>query len=242
MFVFIKNNLSNEHKKFTLNHLKNQIIFGSQFMVPLWYLFSIIIITIFFYILSTLFIKHFLFISQLLMILSYVIIYSCSYVFLFNFKDYVRFSILGTLGIFPICISALLIASLNIVEKLQLYRKFSIFYSFLSIYILLKYDLFVILKGSKGIMNNLAAIFFFFGFYLLPLETLNAFIKKIIIIFTSYTQGIYCLHSEMIPFVRRNFDFEGTFTGCIMIYLISYFISFIGIKLFGKTKFRFLFI
>ena len=242
LLVFIKNNISNEHKKFSLIHLKNQIIFGSKFIVPLWYLFSIIIITIFFYILSKLFIKYFLFIAQLLMIISYVFLYSHSYIFLFNYKDYVRFSLLGTLGIFPICISALLIASLKIIEKLQLYRKISLFYSFLSIYILFKYDLFVVLKGYKGIMNNLAAIFFFLGFYLLPLETLSSNIEKIIIIITNYTQGIYCLHSEMIPFVRRNFDFEGTFKGCIIIYLISYFISFIGTKLLWKTKFRFLFI
>ena len=216
IFIFIQRNFFNENRKIYLQQLKNQLIIGSKFMVHFWYLFSVIILTIFFYILSRLFKKHFLFSIQLLMILSYVILYSKNYLFLFKYKDYVRYSILGMLGIFPICISALIIASLNVAQKLKIYWKHSLLFSFISIYILLRYDLFVILKGSKGVMNNIAAISFFFGFYLLPLENINYTMAKMIKIITNYTQGIYCLQSEMIPFVKRNFDPEGTFKGCII--------------------------
>ena len=62
---------------------------------------------------------------------------------------------------------------------------------------------------------------------------------------TKYTGGIYFTHyligkgylCTSIYYVKK-----GTFLGCIFIYLISYFVSLIGNKIFGKTKFKHLFI
>ena len=79
------------------------------------------------------------------------------------------------------------------------------------------------------------------GFYLLPLENSHSFIQKIIKQITSYTNGIYCLHTRINRFCRIEFGFNGTLKSCFIIYLISYFFSFIGIKLLGKTRLKYLF-
>ena len=79
------------------------------------------------------------------------------------------------------------------------------------------------------------------GFYLLPLENLRSFTQKLIKQITSYTNGIYCLHTRINRFFRIKFGFNGTLKNNFIIYLISYYFSFIGIKLFGKTRLKYLF-
>lgn len=79
------------------------------------------------------------------------------------------------------------------------------------------------------------------GFYLLPLENLDSFYQKITKQITSYTYGIYCLHTRINRFFRIKFRFSGTLKSSFIIYLISYFFSFIGVKLFRKTRLKYLF-
>ena len=83
----------------------------------------------------------------------------------------------------------------------------------------------------------------FITFSLLSLENMNS-LRLILIIkqFTSYTQGIYCLHSIVNDYLKLKFNFikNNTFLGCITIYLVSYYLSYIGIKFFGKTKLKYL--
>ena len=242
LIVIFTNNIFDNKGKISLKDLKIQILLGSQFIIPLWFLFSIIMLTIIFFLLSYIFLNNFLFICQLLMIFSYMAQYSYFHKLFAIYKDNVRFSILGTFSIFPICITGLIIASINIIQILKKYRTKTLFFSYISIYFLFKYDIFTNLGGHKGIMNNLAAISFFFGFYFLPFENINSKLRKAIIKTTSFTQGIYCLQSQMISFSRRFIHFKGTLKGCAMIYLTSFFISLFGNKLLGKTKLKYLFI
>ncbi len=59
---------------------------------------------------------------------------------------------------------------------------------------------------------------------------------------TNYTNGIFCLQSEMIPLINRKYSLKGTLKGVSIIYLLSYFISFVGHLIFGKTSLKYLFI
>ena len=242
IIVFITNNIFDKKGKISLYNLKIQLILGSQFMIPLWFLFSSIMLTMIFFFLSYTLKKNFLFVCQLLMIFSYMAQYSYFHQYFIIFNDNVRFSLLGTFSIFPICITGFIMASLNILNILREHRIKTLLFSYLSIYFLLKYDVFIDLGGHKGIMNNFAALSFFFGFYLLPFEHINSKLRIIIKSITNYTNGIYCLQSQIIPFSRKLVYFNGTLKGCIMIYLISFIISFIGNKLLHQTKLKYLFI
>ena len=211
-------------------------------MSPHWYLFSITIITIFIYILSNLCNTSFLFYSQLLMILVYIGQYSNFYQFMNIYKPNVKYPILDTLSIFPICITGLTFASLNLFQFLKIYNRKVIFFSFIFLSFLFKYDCFVDLGGYNGIMNNFASFFLFSIFYLLPLEKLNLSLKRVIKHITNFTQGIYCLQSIMNPFVNKIFNFQGTFTSCFITYIFSYIISLFGFRIFSKTNLKYLFI
>ena len=240
LIAYIKNNPF--LKNFSFYPLKMQFLLGRQFMSPHWYLFSITIITIFIYILSNLCNTSFLFYSQLLMILVYIGQYSNFYQFMNIYKPNVKYPILDTLSIFPICITGLTFASLNLFQFLKIYNRKVIFFSFIFLSFLFKYDCFVDLGGYNGIMNNFASFFLFSIFYLLPLEKLNLGLKRVIKHITNFTQGIYCLQSIMNPFVNKIFNFQGTFTSCFITYIFSYIISLFGFRIFCKTDLKYLFI
>ena len=149
---------------------------------------------------------------------------------------------------FPISVTGHFLSSLNIISKLKIdkNRNKTILICFLNIFFLFKYDIFIINKGYvyRSIIFNIAAINFFILFSLIPFENIR---NKLIIFFirtlTNYTGGIYYVHM----IVKRNLNQQinlinnKTVYGCILIYLISYSICFIGIKIFGKTIMRNLF-
>ena len=95
-------------RAFNYHILIVQLLLGTQFMIPHWYLFSLIFLSILFFIISYLFNNKFLSILHYLAILSYIVQYSGYYRFLNNYKNNVRYPLLHTLGIFPISIIGLI--------------------------------------------------------------------------------------------------------------------------------------
>ena len=61
---------------------------------------------------------------------------------------------------------------------------------------------------------------------------------------TSYTPGVYFLHTKiyLIFKIKISLIKNHTFLGCLLIYLISYLVSFIGYISLKKTKLKHLFI
>ena len=211
-------------------------------MVPLWYLFGMIFLTILFYIISVLLKTYFLSFIHFLCFLSYISQYSCYYTYLAQFKNGVRIPISNTLGIFPLCILGLSFSSSKIIEILKSNRRKVLFLSYISLYMLFRYFIFISIGFYKGIEYIFSSLFLFLGFYFLPLDNVNPFYKKMIKVISSYTNGIYCLHRIIINIMRKKFGLNGNMKTGIIIYMICYFISFIGIKIFGKNKLKYLFI
>ena len=139
-------------------------------MIPLWFLFGIIFLSVLLFILINILKKYFLFISQLLIILSYIIQYSNKLVFLNKFKYNVRLPVLDTFSIFPLSLIGLNFASLNIMDDLKSHSKKILFFGFLFIFILFKYEVFIDLGGYNGIIHIFTSLLFFVCFYLLPLD------------------------------------------------------------------------
>lgn len=241
ILIFFINNLFLK-RKITLHGLKIQLILGTKFIIPLWYLFSVILSTIFFFILSYIFQKYFLFVFQLLWMVLFIIQYSNFFSFLKGYKKSVIYSIWHTIGIFPLFILGIIFASLKIIENIKLNRNKVLFFSWIFIIFLFKYNIFRELEGYNGIIYNFAASFFFMFFHLLPFENIHISMKKLIKQMTNYINGIYCLHTKIIHLVRIYFGLSGNLKACIIVYLIAYLVSYVGIKLFGKTRIKYLFI
>ena len=100
------------------------------------------------------------------------------------------------------------------------------------------------MKDNKKIFNEfyylklyiigLVSSSLFIIFLILPFDNINSEkIKFIIKNITNFTGGVYYLHRK-IKLI--------TIFSCVIIYIICYFICSIGIKIFGKTKLKYLFI
>jgi fucose 4-O-acetylase-like acetyltransferase len=91
---------------------------------------------------------------------------------------------------------------------------------------------------------NISSICIIFVFSLFPSEKITITLIKIILKYiTNFTAGIFYLHWSIILYLKSNIKIikNGSFSGIIVVYLICYTISFIGTKIFGKTKLKHLF-
>ena len=244
MFLITKFNRFN--RLLTINELKLNLIIGRGIfgIGVLWFHFNLLIFTLLFFISSFYMKGYFLMIFQILSSISYIIQYSRNnYNFFQQFNYNISLSVGSLIETFPIAIFAFSLASINIFKIFLKNRLKYIYFSCFFLYLILNYNIYSYLEGysSTGIYNNIIAFFLFNIFFLAPFEILNSKILHIILQLTKYTQGIYCLHFLIQQYIRKKFDENGSFIGCFILYIISYIFSFIGFKIFEKTKLKSLF-
>ena len=223
---------------------------GHIFNVVLWFQNILIMINIIFIIIIFLFKKKYLFILNILNAFFYILLYSgLNFSFFYNNFSYDSASTIGRLAeVFPFTLTGFFFASINIVDILTKYRKIAIFSCYFLLFIITKFKVFAELKNFKygGFRNNLAGVCIFIIFSLLPFSKIsNSFLIKIIFVLTNYTGGIYFTHfliGRRLLIVQKILEIKKhSFLGCIITYIISYIICFIGTKFLGKTKFKHLF-
>ena len=237
-------------RKLTIRDLIKQIIIGRIFHRIFWYQFNLIFITLLFTIISFIFMKKFLIILNIFVFVSYILQYSGYHIkFFFNYSVSIRCSLGNTVEVMPSTVIGLFLGSINLIENLKINRFKILFFSFIYIYFLFKYDIFINILGFyyPGIMHNFGALLLFIFFSLIPFENIKnkktlSFIKFI----SNYTGGIYYLH----PIIRDNIDNykinirvlrNRNIYRSLIIYLICFCLCFIGIKIFGKTRMKYLF-
>ena len=229
----------------TFRNLASQLISGMGICNSFWYLCNLIFIFIFFSIIILIFKENTLFIIQLIGIFGYLFNYYiyyndlfCSYeeIIRLLFHNITRVLFYGSLGI-----SLASIIDLNLLQK---NRKKSIFFALFIIYLIRDYNL--IYKEFyylKEIIIGITALSLFILFFVFPFDNINQNNKKIIISLTNYSGGIYYLHIQLWRLLQIKFIMmkNKELLGCLINYLICYFICFIGTKLFRNSKFKYLF-
>ena len=234
-------------KKILLKDFYIQLLTGSKYYIVLWFHFNLIFITFLFTIIYFLFKKYFLLIFQMVAFMFIYFRYSKIYLLNQHNNNFMYRSI-GTIEeMIPIAVTSICFSSINLISKIKKYKKRIIFFSIIIIFILLKYDIFIKYEGFRYpeiLLNNLASIFLFILFSLIPLENISNknhlffFINSI----TKFTGGIYYLH----PFffhILKKFKLLKNFLlfECIILYYLCYFFCLFGYLLFNKIKLKFLF-
>ena len=254
IFVWIVNNLMFLITKFnrfnrllTINELKLNLLVGKGIfgIGVLWFHFNLIILTLLFFISSIFFQTYFLLFFQVVGLISLNIQYSELNFQLFNqYKINISMSLGNLIETLTIAIFAFSMAHINIFQVFSKNRLIISLFSCFFLFLIYNYNIFSDLYGfsSAGIKQNIVSFFLFNIFFLINFGIFN---PKIIVVFqqiTKYTQGIYCLHFLIQYYLKLVFDRNGTFIGCIILYIISYTLSFIGFKIFKKSKLKHLFI
>jgi hypothetical protein len=188
--------------------------------------------------------KSSIFIFQILLIIAYILQYSYWNLYFFNkYNNFVRISLGHIAEFIPLAITGHNLGYLDIITKSKKLRGLSIFVCIAIIFLILKFEIFVRIKGFwyPGILFNIGGICMFILFSLLSFQ--NNKITFLLKIITKFTGGIYYIHIICRDFIERKLLFiqKRTFHSSIIIYIISYIICYLGSKLCGKTKLKFLF-
>ena len=178
---------------------------------------------------------------------AYIIQYSnLNYKFFNQYKNEIKYSVGYIIETLPLATSGLIISSIGLISKVNKIRIKCFFISLILIYMIFKFKIFCNIKGfgKQGLIHNFGGLSFFIIFSLFPLNNFKKkTLKNIINCITNFTAGIYFLHIIVYKILIYNINLikKKTIFGCIIIYLISYLISFIGYIIFKKTKIRYLF-
>ena len=251
IFLFIFNNIiikifhfTEFQRKLKLKDLVLQLIFGFKYQVVFYYQFNLLFLTIIFTIISISFNNNFIFIFQFFLIIAYFFQYSCWNKYIF--KKYalsVRIPLGSFLELLPFAVTGTTLRYLDIIIKLKKYQKFSFFFFLAIIFLILKFDIFIKIKGCffPGIFLNIGGIciFILFSLFSFQKKKLVSFLKVI----TKFTGGIYYVHKACYFVLKKEIAFvkNHTFHGSVLVYLISYIICYYGNKYTYNTKLKFLF-
>ena len=134
---------------------------------------------------------------------------------------------------------------INIVDKLKKYQKKTILIFSIIFFLFLDYNNLYGKNIHFYIIKALGCINIFILFLILPFYKIhNNIVIYFIKLITSYTGGIYYLHTQCQLILEYYFTRmkSKTIKVCIINYLFCYFICLIGSKLFGRSKLKLLFI
>ena len=131
--------------------------------------------------------------------------------------------------------------------NIKIHRKKILFFAIFNFYLLRDFTILINepFFYLRTFIIGSGSISLFLLFSMLPLDYIsNQTINKIIKQITSYTGGVYYFHFKILDFLKNKLIIikNGTLIGCFFNYIICYILCFFGIKLFGKTKLKYLFI
>ena len=245
-FLF-RADLYTPYRKLTFFNFIIQLIFGIGIHSIFWFQFFVILLSVFFLIIALIFKNKFLLILQLILIICYSLQYSglvFNYFIKFKVNPYRKMG--SIVEIIPFTVTGLTLASYNLIKETNKCKEKNkiIFINIIILFFIEKYNIIRSTRGFRypGIDLNVG------GICLIICFSFFSFTKKPIFLFifrhiTNYTGGIYYLHIIVTNIFIKKISFisNKTFLGGFIIYIISYFICFIGMKIFGNTKLKNLF-
>ena len=227
--------------------LKIQLLTGHCFMTVLWFQYNLIFCTLLILIIQLLFKKNVnLILINLKIIAFFFQISKINYKFFSKYDFNIQYCFGRFFEIIPYCVSGYILSSSGIINILKQSRVKSLYIIFLIKIFVIKYHIFIGQEGFiyQGLQLYTKSISVFIFFSLLPIEKItNISINKIIMIISYPITGVYFLHISIKNYLYNYILLikNKTLLGSIIIYLLSYLISFIGILIFKNTKMRHLF-
>ena len=248
IFIFLINNyLLNFISKISLNDLLLQLLYGHKYNPVFWFQYDLIIVTIIFSISSLLFYKFSIFFLINLEIISFYFQYSNNnYILFSNLPFYKKYTLGRFAEIIPYCVSGYIFGYLKISIISKKFRFTYIYIFFILLLFFIKYNIFAYVQGFSyqgfklyAISLSVFIIFLLFPSQIITNNTLIIFMKFL----SNYTSGVYYLHFCVYKYFAKYNSLirKRTLYGSMIIYLICYLISILGILLFGKTKLKYLF-
>ena len=216
----------------------------------MWYQTNLIILTVFFLITITIFERNYELIFWAIALAALFVQYSEMNMFFDSWRYELKYPLGRLIEMIPIAVVGFMISSTGLLEKIRNQRLIVSMISISLIWLDERYNMFLPVKGYgySGIRMIVLAWAFISLFYVFPFEKVNEKIKIVISFLTKYTMGIYCMHRLISLFFTEIIDYlglgivVGSFSFCIIIYILCYVCAWSGDILLGKTKMKALFL
>ena len=228
-------------KRFYLQYLVGNNVHGI-----LWFLFNLIIFSLFICIIVLLFKDYHMIAIYILLIFGVIYNYTkIHHEFMIQFHRFpIQHSLEITNEVIIFASTGYILGHFNMLKVLIKLNKF-IFIFFSPIFYIVKWhqEVFDYFPGFNVVFNTffISSIFFFFG--TLPFHLCNNKIKYFINIISQHTGGIYYVHTEINDILMNRYKIMEPRTGksCLVIYFASFLFCFIGNKIFKNFRIRYLF-
>lgn len=245
IIIFMTNNIfffilkSKLYKSF--KDLKNQLLTGHSFIPSLWFQWDLIFEIFLFIVIELLFHKYIIIILINMEITSYFLQYSnYNYYFFQNFIYEQKFTFGRLMEILPYSISGLIISHSQLMSILEKNRIKTLCFCFSTFYFFYKYNLIAEPLGFyyQGLRLHIQSICLFITFTIISFDRLPFILIKTIKNISTLTPGIYYIHIPLRDLFKIIFISvkKKNFFGSLLIYIISYFICFIGNRFLINTK------
>ena len=242
--------IKNRNEPFTLKNHCLQLLIGSPIHGIFWFQFNLIFVSLIFAIILFAFNKDRIKIMLFIELFCYHLHLSGFIYHILNYTRYFRNNIGSLMELIPLGVNGSILNSINF---LIIVKRFTIFYKiflFYILFILFRYDIFMIKRGfrcSNVSLNIISSFIIFFSFGTISFEKIKEqnYIIMIIQYITQFTGGIYYTHSIVRGFLQKYYIFsviKGKYSYALIIYVICFFICFLGKNLFKNYKLKYLFL
>ena len=251
ILIYIRNNFFNIiHGNISSNIIKKfylQYLLGNNIHGILWFLFNLIIMSLFICIIIFLFKDYHLIALYIIFILASIYNYTKIHnKFMSQFpRFHIQHSLEITNEVIIFSITGYFLAHFNILNVLIKKNKFIfIFFSPIFFIVKLHQEVFDYLPGFNVIHNDffISLIFIFFGtlpFHLCKNNKINSFLNMI----SQHTGGIYYIHTECYDILINRYKImsPGTFKCCLVVYFACFLVCDIFSRIFKNYRIRYLF-
>ena len=224
------------HIEFSIKDLFWQLAFGCDeyLCAQLWYLFDLIVITVLLWMVSCKR-EYTIRIALLLGVLAVAVQYFGINLAVFGGLPYeARYSMGRLAEMIPFACGGLVIGGIGVYDRLSAHRWYVFTLLVFLLTLISNCDVFVLIEGFsyQGLFMLSYSFFLFLVFDMLPMNSLNSVIKKIIKFLSKYSLGVFCVHVGvgtlwygMEKAVAPGLGMIGLFTKSVIIYLISVAVS-----------------
>lgn len=236
-----------KYKLLTLKDLLKQFIIGLPVHGLFWFHFNLIFESLFFAIISFLFKSKFLQITHFFAIFFiYLHVSRIHFNYLNCFRRKYISNLESLIELSPLSIIGLSFGSINLLKKIKnIPSYFRIILLFLII-LIFRYDIFKPIPGFKYpdifiyTSASLLLIIFFGSFYLDKSKLITILINNI----SRFSGGIYYIHTIISHFSINGISFTNNknYFSAFLIFIICFFICFLGNRLFKNNNLKYIFI
>ena len=253
LIIFILNNslfkvfsVGIVENKLNIKDIYIQILIGARYHGIFWFQFNLIFLSLYFTIISFIFKENMLEIIQISGAISfYLHISGINFNFFRAFNWAFALNTGYIVELMPLAVFGIIFGSIRLLQKT---KKCSLIFHLLMVfflYVLFNYDLFISLKGFKypnTLLHIIASTTLVITFASFPLEKISSQkVKLIIKKITQFTGGIYYLHPRIKDILQKISPYlnkRKTYCRSFFIYILCYFICFIGNNIFINTKLK----